>query len=211
MNKRTTVSAINMNIVKLFPTSVGVFKLPKLSEDQMSWILSQDLRSNVNNKTSKNACLLDHAVLDSLRFNIESCINEYATNISKTPSNVSLKITQSWCNYARMGDSHHKHSHANSILSGVYYVQTDKEDKIHFYKSAGNVLPIQITPTEYNDFNSTSWWLPSTQGTLLLFPSHLHHSVSERTHNGPDRVSLSFNTFYTGTLGCDEELTLLHL
>lgn len=201
----------NMDIVTLFPTPVGVFELPELSVDQMSWIMSQDVRPNSSNRTSQNTCLLDDEALVCLRDNIKSCVSEYTTGINKTPDNVSLRITQSWCNYNGKGEWHHKHCHQNSVLSGVYYVHTDEEDKIYFYNEKLTNETIQVKPTEFNEYNSRSWWLPATQGTLILFPSELPHSVSERTHNGPDRVSLSFNTFYTGTIGTEENLTLLHL
>ena len=200
-----------MEIFSIFPIPIGVFKLPELSEDQMSWIISQDSRPNLENRTSENSCLLDHAVLESLRANMNSCIKEYTADISKISNNVNVKITQSWCNYNSMGDSHHRHTHPNSILSGVYYVQTDEEDKINFYNDAPNTYGFELIPTEYNEYNSKSWWLPATQGTLVLFPSDLQHSVSKRTHNGPDRISLSFNTFFTGTIGTKDGLTLLHL
>lgn len=200
-----------MEIFSIFPIPIGVFKLPELSEDQMSWIISQDSRPNLENRTSENSCLLDHAVLESLRANMNSCIKEYTDDISKISNNVNVKITQSWCNYNSMGDSHHRHCHPNSILSGVYYVQTDEEDKINFYNDAPNSNGLELIPTEYNEYNSKSWWLPATQGTLVLFPSDLQHSVSKRTHNGPDRISLSFNTFFTGTIGTKDGLTLLHL
>ena len=61
-----------------------------------------------------------------------------------------------------------------------------------------------------NIFNSDTWWYPAKVGTLLLFPSHLEHSVPELEAE-KDRYSLSFNTFFKGELGLSEERTQLIL
>ena len=70
---------------------------------------------------------------------------------------------------------------------------------------------LDIIPREYNIFNSRDWWMPAMQDTLVLFPSSLFHQVNSVEERDRDRVSLSFNTFPTGTLGSSANLSELEL
>jgi ectoine hydroxylase-related dioxygenase (phytanoyl-CoA dioxygenase family) len=47
-------------------------------------------------------------------------------------------------------------------------------------------------------------------GDLILFPSHLLHSVDTVTTD-ETRISLSFNVFFKGELGNEENLNLLNI
>ena len=48
--------------------------------------------------------------------------------------NVKPYITQSWLNYTRANQFHHRHEHPNSFVSGVLYINADKAtDRINFY------------------------------------------------------------------------------
>ena len=123
--------------------------------------------------------------------------------------NVKLEITQSWINYTKTGQYHHKHAHPNSVISGVFYIQASKEiDKLFFYNES--YQQIKIVPKEFHVYNSESWWLPVETGQLLLFPSSLTHMVAT-TSGEDDRISMSFNTFYKGKLGDEVALTGLTL
>ena len=42
-------------------------------------------------------------------------------------SSIHLKITQSWINFTKKGEYHHPHAHPNSLISGVFYVEADKD------------------------------------------------------------------------------------
>jgi hypothetical protein len=60
---------------------------------------------------------------------------------------------------------------------------------------------IDVSTKQYNNWNSTSWCLPTQTGDLLLFPSYLAHMVEEISEEKEVRVSLSFNTFLKGQIG----------
>ena len=122
---------------------------------------------------------------------------------------VSLRITQSWVNYTKPGQWHHKHAHPNSFVSGVLYIKANKEtDCIQFFKESYQQIKLPVD--QFNLSNSDSWWLPIGTGQLILFPSSLTHMVP--TLQGEDqRVSVSFNTFPVGYVGSDDDLTGLRL
>jgi uncharacterized protein (TIGR02466 family) len=105
---------------------------------------------------------------------------------------------------------HHKHTHPNSFISGVFYFQTnDETDKIYFFEDS--YKQFKIPAREFNNYNSDSWWLPSVTGQLLLFPSRMTHMVETRLETQYTRMSMSFNTFLVGKLGSGDELTELIL
>jgi uncharacterized protein (TIGR02466 family) len=162
----------------------------------------------MGNTTSNNRYVLRHDTLAKLREFTEVCVAEYLKAIYAPKYDVSLRLTQSWLNYTKPGEWHHKHAHPNSFVSGVLYFKAAKErDKIYFYKDG--YQQIKLPTDQWNLHNSESWWFEVGAGDLMLFPSSLTHMVE--TVQGDDRVSLAFNTFPVGYVGEEESLTALHL
>jgi uncharacterized protein (TIGR02466 family) len=198
-----------MNIVSLFPTAVGMFDLNRsFTDEELSVLLKQEEYPNMGNKTSKERFIFRNKILaDLFSFATES-VNKYFQEVIAPSKEVSLYITQSWMNYSKKNEWHHAHEHPNSVLSGVFYIQTDNEDKIYFERVGYEQISF---PTEkYNLYNSKSWWIPAIQGRLIIFPSSLRHHVMPVTTDHT-RVSLSFNTFAKGLIGAEETLTALEV
>ena len=198
-----------MNILTLFPTAVGKFTLDReLTKQELDYINKAERRPNQGNQTSvKNYVLKDKPMKKLGDFLLESA-NKYFSEVYRPKENVKLYITQSWLNYTGNGQYHHKHAHPNSFISGVFYPIADAtKDKIFFYGNE-HYKQIKLEPTDYNLYNSESWWLEAGTGILYLFPSSLTHMVSTLDHE-QTRVSLSFNTFLKGTIGENHSLTEL--
>ena len=163
----------------------------------------------MGNTTSVDNYILEAKKLTDIRTFIEASLNEYFKSVYAPKNDVKLRITQSWCNYTEPGQFHHKHAHPNSFISGVFYPQANKNtDKIYFYKDVYE--QIKIPTTDWNTWNSESWWLEAEQGALYIFPSGLTHMV-ETVEGTQTRISLSFNTFPVGLVGEEESLTGLVL
>lgn len=197
-------------IHNLFPTPVGRYELGRdLTAKELSFLKNQETRSNMGNTTSKDNTILKNKELTKLRDFLETSISEYFKTVYNPKHQVNLKITQSWTNYTENGQYHHKHAHPNSFVSGVFYVQANKEkDKIYFYRDA--YQQIKFPPSEWNLWNSESWWFEVGTGDLILFPSSLTHMVETVQHD-QTRISLSFNTFPVGVVGDEMDLTGLQL
>lgn len=107
-------------------------------------------------------------------------------------------ITGCWANVNAPGTGHRVHSHRNNFLSGVYYVQTlEGADTINFFDprpQAGVIRPPVIEATAENTEMAV---LKVGDGTLLLFPAWLQHSVDVNRSSRP-RISLSFNLMFKG-------------
>jgi uncharacterized protein (TIGR02466 family) len=199
-----------MNIVSLFPTPVGRFKFPRLlTDEERQFMVNQEKKPNEGNTTSKDRKILDHEQFAELRQFIQGSIDQYFDETLKPQFDVKLRITQSWLNYTEPGQYHHKHAHPNSVMSAVFYVDADPEvDKIYFYND--EYRPISFASREWNAFNSHSWWLPVGTNDLIIFPSSFKHSVDVKSGTNT-RISLALNTFPTGYVGNDDDLTGLHL
>ena len=193
----------------LFPTAVAKFELGRdYSAEEMEFVGSQPTHNNMGNTTSDERYVLRHDTMANLREFVENSVAEYLKSIYAPKYEVSMRLTQSWLNYTKPGQFHHKHAHPNSFISGVLYMKAARQrDKIYFYKDG--YKQISLPTDNYNLYNSESWWFEVGTGDLLLFPSSLTHMVE--TVQEDERISLSFNTFPVGYVGDESSLTALHL
>ena len=193
------MNPISKTLHSLFPTAAAIYKLGRdLTEQELGFITDLPKTPNQGNLTSENRDVLSAEVLSGINQFIERSLADYFTTIYDPKMSVSLKITESWCNYTEQGGYHHRHSHPNSLVSGVFYPKADPEsDKLDFYKTFTSM--IHIPPKEWNLWNSNSWWLSVGTGDLLIFPSMIEHKVEVLDRPGT-RISLSFNSFPVGMI-----------
>lgn len=207
----------NVEILGLFPSPVYRTQIDKkLTEKELLVIsnFAKDKHSNQGNNTSKDSYILNNNVFSDLKKEFEKHINNYFDKVicPHPKQSITLYITQSWLNWTKTEEYHHRHKHGNSLISGVYYIDVDDEnDKINFYKNSSyEQITLEIEENKFNEFNSTSWWLPVKTGELLLFPSSLEHGV-EFVKSKKTRISLAFNVFIKGILGNNERKTELDM
>lgn len=95
-----------------------------------------------------------------------------------------------WMTRTLKGKHAIEHSHGDSDISGVYYVQTNTKDGNIYFRS-----PVRIGEGDNRCFQHLTHCNVSITpevGKLLLFPGWLRHGVRENTTDF-DRVSFSFN------------------
>lgn len=194
----------NYEMMGLFPTPLYFTRLEReFTPQEVSFVEleSEDLDNNNGNMIGKGIEVLNEPPLHQLRGFIQSHIEQYFHDICAPSSDVKIHLTQSWLNYTYPGQNHHIHMHDNSFLSGVLYINANKEeDAIMFTSGRGHA--IRLTTDNYNIFNSEIWKVPVHSGDLLIFPSRLVHQVeATSTDRSITRVSLAFNTFIRGEIG----------
>lgn len=201
-----------MKYNQLFPTPVGFFDLEQaLTQEEIDFLLNLPQKNNIGNLSSKDNYLFKHPELNRLHNFCLECTNTFLQEIYQPRTEVVLRITQAWANYTQAGQYHHKHAHPNSFVSGVFYVKANAEkDRIYFYRR-DSYHPIRLYPGNWNTFNSDSWWFESIPNQLILFPSWMEHMVEATEQESETRISIAFNTFPTGKLGDNMELTELLL
>ncbi len=108
-----------------------------------------------------------------------------------------FEITGCWANVHGRGASHGVHSHPNNFLSGVYYVQTQEgADTINFHDPRVQTAIIRPPVTQLTADNTDQVVVRVRNGTLLLFPAWLPHSV-DPNRSDPERTSISFNIMFS--------------
>ena len=192
-------------MINLF--AVPVAKSPigrNYTDSELKYIESQLERPSkaIDNYTSPNKNVLAHDELKDLQTIIQQHLDNYFKAVYNTSNNVALQITQSWLTLSRKGESHHSHTHPNSVVSGVLYVNVAGNDGINFYRNEEN-LWFELEPSETNYYNSYKIHVATKIGDLVLFPSSVKHGVNKVTED-IKRVSLSFNTFFSGEMGNPE-------
>jgi uncharacterized protein (TIGR02466 family) len=194
-------------ILPLFPTPLYVAEIGIIDPTEMKVIETLETTMNVSgNSYSVNTKVLD--MLPKLSNIILPHIKQYVDNVMCPETDVSLRITQSWINKNKIQQGHHKHNHDNSIISGVYYVCPETPPSILFHRKKESDISFDIK--SHNPFNSKQYKVNVKRGMLILFPSSLDHSVDVNTISD-QRITLAFNTFFTGIIGNDLALTKLEL
>ena len=121
-------------------------------------------------------------------------------------------LTSSWATINKKGDQHHTHSHPNTLLSAVYYSQIES-GKLVFHADKNGLFPnfdFGFHYSEFNEFNSKSWYLPVEAGDLAIFPGWLKHESTPNESDTP-RVVIGANFFTRGTFGKAANVDLLEL
>lgn len=108
-----------------------------------------------------------------------------------------VEITGCWANISPPGASHKSHHHPNNFLSGVYYVQTGPgADSINFHDPRAQTGIIRPPVTELTAANTDQVVVRVRDGTLLLFPAYLEHSV-DANESDRERITVSFNVMFS--------------
>ena len=200
----------------LFPCPIYIAKRdanlsPKEAKEIRKIIDKEGMYKNAGNSTSNNTDIFNGKLKKIKQF-CEEQLNVYVKEVINPKEEVEFYITQSWLNVTKPGGYHHEHSHPNSIISGVFYISTEEDDKITFIDPNHKVKElIKFEQEEFNPFNSANWFFSVVTNQLVLFPSWLNHKVEVNEKATTDRISLSFNTFVKGTLGLRTDLTELIL
>ena len=203
---------IESTVNGIFPTPIYISKLNReLTNKELLFIdkTKLDCDKNEGNITSNDNYILNNKEFKNLKEDLDLRVKDYFDKVISPTDAITPYITQSWLNYTETNQYHHKHSHPNSLVSGVFYINCDEKfDKIKFFNE--NYKTIKTEVKEWNLWNSLSWWFPVKTGDIILFPSSLTHMV-ETKEGTNTRISLAFNVFIKGTVGNNKNLTELIL
>ena len=203
---------IDSKIHSLFVTPVYITKLKREftnEENKFTDEIKLRCHKNIGNITSDDNYIINNKQYSSLRKELNEIVKDYFNKIICPSDDIKPYITQSWLNYTDTNQYHHIHKHPNSLVSGILYINADKDnDKVKFYNDKYSMIDIETE--KFNAFNSRSWWFPVETGQVFLFPSSLSHSVETKKGKNT-RISLAFNVFIEGTIGSKEDLNELTL
>ena len=136
--------------------------------------------------------------LDEFR-RLVACIHDAAESVLEflKTGNGAFEITGLWANMNPKGVAHPVHSHPNNFLSGVYYVRAfEGADTVNFHDPRPQTGIIRPPVTELTAENTDQVVVQVSDGTLLMFPSWLPHSV-DASGSDETRISVSFNIMFS--------------
>ena len=128
-----------------------------------------------------------------------SCVNDATKSVLRflRIGQEAFEITGCWATILAKGALHKAHSHQNNFLSGVYYVRTQPgADTINFHDPRSQTYVIRPPVVELSAENTDQVVVKVTNGTLLIFPSYLEHSVDDNMSE-EERISISFNIMFS--------------
>lgn len=157
----------------------------------------KELRPNTNNLTTMDDMVLEHEEMSDIK---KFCTDKMTLFAEETLNIVEtrFRITQSWLNISKKGQSHPRHTHPNSIFSGVLYLNVSPGDQLVFHRQR-DPGSFSFPKSAENDFTRLQKEVLVENGDLLLFPSWMEHSVPLTSSD--KRISLAFNSFPVGSFG----------
>ncbi len=198
-----------VEVLNLFSVPVMVTELEGgLTEQEIAFLEKQEMRRNVGNLMSVDDYILENTELSRLKNWFLEQLDYYKTNIMG--ADIEMYITQSWTSLNPKGAWFHQHNHVNSIVSGTFYLQANKDSPYFVLHRPKNEFVYNFHPKEYNIFNSQLIKIPVSTNKLILFPSQLEHHV-DANQTEMDRISLAFNSFFKGRIGDRDSLNELIL
>jgi uncharacterized protein (TIGR02466 family) len=125
------------------------------------------------------------------------CVDKVFYDLKLPESFKKIIITESWVNKNGKNEYHHKHTHPNSFLSGIFYLTSNSSGKTNFltenmWYSDEHLFQSNSDESTYDKYNIFSE--KPEAGKLLIFPSKLSHNV-EPNMSDTRRYSISFNAY----------------
>lgn len=209
---------VNYEILELFPTPVFTTTLPQEFASVVPWfykqeMLSEEVDSPNYGERSKNSYILNEPECSKLGNHILDIVPQFGKTLGLDYD--SYKFSQSWLSYKHPGQHHTMHTHPNSLISGVFYFgePVEKTPAVKFHKPIMGMNVSYIAPKTLADKRESKYgWnefsVEFSPGLLLLFPSHLNHSVP-LNKTDTTRCSLAFNI--VPSIGFGDETSLTEL
>jgi uncharacterized protein (TIGR02466 family) len=105
-------------------------------------------------------------------------------------------VKEMWTNMLETGGNQTLHAHANSFISGIFYLTpSHPASNTVFVRPPGGYdfsFRHHTRSAAVGPFNAGKYMLPEAEaGDLVLFPSYLYHEVPR--NQGDQRITIAFN------------------
>ena len=162
-----------------------------------------------NLKLSVDTDILQLNELKRLKDFIKNSLDDYVSNVLQI--NNKFSFCQSWSTIQNKKGRHPNHSHANHIISSVYYAKA-KETKLFFNINKSKMQDgyfLEYDIKEYNIYNSTSYSVPLKTGDIIFFPGQLNHESS--INDNDERIVVGSSFFIDGKIGSENLITSIDI
>lgn len=164
-----------------------------LTDRILSLVKQESWQKNTANHVTNHDLFYDSELFDWF----DNCIESVKTNIGLSKE-ISLPITSCWANKTSKMEAHHTHHHSNSFMSGIFYL-TSHDSAPTFFTYPNYWLQKFADYKFKTPIGDIQNKIYPKKSTLVLFPSHILHSVIGMKDNA-DRYTIAFNTFLNGEI-----------
>jgi len=174
------------------------------------WLEYMSDKENFKNHTMNNRLYFTSAelhkepVFEPLKDFFQQSLEYVMDDLGYLPN---IGMTGMWGTVHPEGGYHHKHTHHNSFLAGVYYLDGNENSSGTTFFAHDHYQNI-ISPAKNKNkkFKMNLEYTHSfEEGTLIIFPAWLHHSTSSNNlkHTKKYRKIISFNSMPLGMTNTD--------
>tara|TARA_R100000329_G_scaffold36142_1_gene34022 strand:+ start:361 stop:999 length:639 start_codon:yes stop_codon:yes gene_type:complete len=173
-----------------------------LNEEELNFLRNLEYinhNSITNLKLSSNTDILQLSNLKRLKDFIKSSLDDYVSNVLEVKNKFSF--CQSWSTIQTEGARHPNHSHANHVISSVYYAKAE-ETKLTFNITKSKIQDgyyFEYDIKNYNIYNSSAYTISLKTGDIIFFPGQLGHESS--INNEKERIAVGASFFIDGKIG----------
>ena len=150
------------------------------------------VKSNIKGWHSNDFDMKDTEVINLINL-LSAEINRVIKDMDWDINNQTVKILNMWSIVNTGGASNARHHHGNSDISAAYYVRAPKNcGDIVFYDPRPAPVFSHPKSNNPNSLNCMVNSITPVEGSLVLFPSYLDHSVNANL-SSEERIVISFN------------------
>ena len=191
---------LNYSNINLFPTIIHQFDVNGFNEIKNDLI---KYAYELKNDDIQGVSISNYGGWQSSSFRVKNeddilhnflinCLSGFPVILEST--NI---IVEAWVNINKPGDYNVKHNHPNCDLAGVLWIQCPQNcgqilfEAPNAFQAYNEIRSYKSNFKVKNKFYDCCSFNP-VEGRLIVFPSHLSHSVKENKSHS-DRISVSFN------------------
>lgn len=192
------------NIIRIFPTSIGLYECKKKNYDSECnslidlYLQEQNKSSNINVSQflQTPTGLHRNKLFASISQFVTDCVFNYINECGFDVEKNELYIADSWANISSgIVTTHTPHTHSNSFISAVFFASAPKgSGSLYFMHPNMAVNTIDPDHKHQTVDNTTEVAFDPEPGMCVVFKSSTIHGTSyNMLNNGQYRVSLAYN------------------
>lgn len=193
----------------LFPTPLFTGKLPDITLCDRVEKSVRALRESGNGVSSPKGASPAYMTTDDLhhRPEMKELVDIIMLETGRVLDAIAVKrnshyITSMWANITHPNHRQDVHVHPNCLLSGLVYIKTPVNCGGTLFASSRKFTK-NLEPQYFakNDLNSDFIVVPAEKGRMLMWPSHVPHSVEQGiADESEDRITVPFNVMIRGAI-----------
>ncbi len=193
----------------LFPTPLFTGRLPDITLCDRVEKSVRALRESGNGVSSPKGASPAYMTTDDLhhRPEMKELVDIIMLETGRVLDAIAVKrdshyITSMWANITHPNHRQDVHVHPNCLLSGLVYIKTPVNCGGTLFASSRKFTK-NLEPQYFakNDLNSDFIVVPAEKGRMLMWPSHVPHSVEQGiADESEDRITVPFNVMIRGAI-----------